>query len=576
MMNGEYLELVNGATLRGVAMENNENLPVTLTEEVVENIAKAFCVWLISHTGKVKVSVAVGFDCRLSSPALCEAAVKGIISTGHDAVVTDLSTTPSMLALLQDDVWKETHPSDGALMIGLDAGAATYYNGLQFFYIGGKLSAVQMNSILGMADTYRYAEPNEPGKRMAASYMDRYAEALVSFIRSATGEDTPLQSQKIIVDAGNGVGGFFVEKVLIPLGANTDGSQFLEPDGNFPAHLPCLKNAEALSAISDAVKAVNADMGILFNGCASRACAVDQDGNPIKGNRLIALLSAIYLPEKTGTLVTDPLTSNGLTEFIQAHGGTHHRYMCGSKNVTEEAIRLNKLDEYTPIAAETSGYVALLENDFREDGAYLMARLLVALFNAKKAGLRLTDLIADLNAPKETMSVEIPLTDPESIGSVGGKTLHDFYNYALRTTYITLEEENYEGYRVNYDEAHGNGWALLRTSQNATMLSINLESDSEHGAIKIAKDLYYFLKKSSFVDTSLLKEAINTERARLIANIRKDFYSNTTYLNFLFGEKIIVQADEIAQAEEAEEPANENASVATEAMSSANAIENNI
>ena len=94
--------------------------------------------------------------------------------------------------------------------------------------------------------------------------------------------------------------------------------------------------------------------------------------------------------------------------------------------------------------------------------------------------------------------------------------------------------------------------------------------------IKIAKDLYYFLKKSSFVDTSLLKEAINTERARLIANIRKDFYSNTTYLNFLFGEKIIVQADEIAQAEEAEEPANENASVATEAMSSANAIENNI
>jgi hypothetical protein len=174
------------------------------------------------------------------------------------------------------------------------------------------------------------------------------------------------------------------------------------------------------------------------------------------------------------------------------------------------------------------------------------------------------------------MSVEIPLTDPESIGSVGGKALHDFYNYALRTTYITLEEENYEGYRVNYDEAHGNGWALLRTSQNATMLSINLESDSEHGAIKIAKDLYYFLKKSPFVDTSLLKEAINTERARLIANIRKDFYSNTTYLNFLFGEKIIVQADEIAQAEEAEEPANENASVATEALSSANAIENNI
>ena len=575
-MNGEYLNITNDAMVRGVAMENHENLPVILTEESVETIAKAFCVWLISHTGKVKVSVAVGFDCRLSSPALCEAAVKGITSTGHDAVVTDLSSTPSMLALLQDDTWKETYPCEGALMIGIDAASATYYNGLQFFYIGGKLSTEQVASILQIANTYRYAEPNEPGKRIEVSYMDRYAETLVSLIRSGTGEDTPLQNKKIVVNAGNGVGGFFVNKVLIPLGANTNGSQFLEPDGNFPNHLPCLKNATALTAISDAVKSVNADMGILFNGCASRACAIDQDGNPIKDNRLIALLSVIYLSDKASTFVTDSITSNGLTKFIKVRGGIHHRYMCGSKNITEEAIRLNRLGEYVPLAIETNGYVGLLENDFREDGAYLMARILIALVNASKADITLTDLIADLEIPKEELSVELPFVDSDGLSMVSGKVLHDFYNYATRTPYITLEEENYEGYRVNYDEGHGNGWALLRTSQDGTMLSINVESDSEHGAIKIAKDLYYFLRKCPFVDTSLLKKSIDEERARLVANIRKDFYRDASYLTFLFGEKVIVQGDECPQAEETEQSVTAPSPATSEEMNSTAVAEDNV
>ena len=72
----EYLALKNGSDVRGVATEGVEGQPVTLTEEAVENIAKAFCVWLVSHTGKTRVRVAVGHDSRISCPALCQAAVK--------------------------------------------------------------------------------------------------------------------------------------------------------------------------------------------------------------------------------------------------------------------------------------------------------------------------------------------------------------------------------------------------------------------------------------------------------------------------------------------------------------------
>ena len=95
----DYLDLRNGTDVRGIASDGVEGETVNLTEEAVENIAKAFCVWLISRTGKTSVTVAVGYDSRISAPALCEAAVRGITTTGHTAIVTGLSTTPSMFML---------------------------------------------------------------------------------------------------------------------------------------------------------------------------------------------------------------------------------------------------------------------------------------------------------------------------------------------------------------------------------------------------------------------------------------------------------------------------------------------
>ena len=569
----EYLELKNSAEVCGIVTENAEGFPITLTEEVVENIAKAFCVWLISHTGKVKVNVAIGYDGRPSSPLLCEAAVKGITATGHDAVVTDISTTPIMQTLLQDDAWKESYPCDGALMFTTDA-AEGYYNGLNFFYIGGKLSVAQVRSILDIATTYRYTEPNEHGKRSEISYLDYYAEALLSLIRLNAGEDTPLLNKKIVVHSNNDMGNFFAEKVLFPLGADISGATFVKPEEGELVYFPSTYTTEDLEALPDDVKATNADMGIFFGGSANKICVIDQAGNPFLGNRFIALLSAFALSEKEGTIVTNSITSTSLTKFIQARGGTHHRYMCGMQNMVEEAVRLNRLDEYSPLAVDTEGNAAFFANEFLEDGLYTIAQVLIAFINASKSGKTLSDLVADFEAPVETMETAIPFIDLDGTGLASGKTLHEFFNYASRTPYITVEEENYEGYRVNYDEAHGNGWAMLYPNQDST-LAIHVESDSEHGAIKIAKDVYYFLKKCPYVDVAPFKTAIDAERARLIANIRKDFYSDAAYLTFIFGEKTILQDEEITQAVESAETVEETApSVAAEASTSTEGTEN--
>ena len=178
------------------------------------------------------------------------------------------------------------------------------------------------------------------------------------------------------MDAGNGAGGFFADKVLEVLGADTNGSQFLDPDGTFPNHIPNPEDKEAMESICDAVIKKNADLGIIFDTDVDRAAVVDRFGRDINRNRIIALISAIVLGERKGaTIVTDSITSEGLKKFIEEDlGGVHHRFKRGYKNVINEAIRLNEEGTYTPVAIETSGHCALMENYFLDDGAYLIAR----------------------------------------------------------------------------------------------------------------------------------------------------------------------------------------------------------
>ncbi len=517
MMNlQDYLNLRNGNDVRGVAMEGVENQPVTLTKEAVENIAKAFCVWLISRTGKTQVRVSVGYDSRLSAPPLCSAALQGITSTGHTAIVTGLSTTPSMYMLLKDEKRFEKVPCDGSIMLTASHLPANR-NGMKFFSKDGALEAEDVTELLTLAATYTFAT-GKPGPIEFHPYLDDYAAALVEKVRTATGEETPLSGKKVIVDAGNGVGGFFAEKVLAPLGADTEGSQFLTPDGNFINHAPNPEDKEAMRSICDAVKAAGADFGIIFDTDVDRAGAVDKNGEEIGRNRLIALISAILLSEEKGTIVTDSVTSDGLTKFIKENGGKHHRFKRGYKNVINEAIRLNNEGEYTPLAIETSGHAAFKENYFLDDGAYLIVRLLIALSNAAKEGKNLTDLIQTLETPKSAKEIRVPFSPDCDFKTCGKEILEKFAAYIEASPCATAAENNYEGFRANFDEDNGNGWALLRMSLHDPILPINVESETEGGACVIADKVYEFLKDFDCLDLSVFpckceKEAAETVEA---------------------------------------------------------------
>ncbi len=512
----DYLALRNGTDVRGVVTEGAGE-EVTLTAESVKNIARAFCLWLGEQMNKSNLTIAVGHDSRISAKELCDAVVEGITSTGNDVVLTGLSTTPSMFMLLKDpSVMPKCH---GSIMI--TASHLPYHrNGLKFFSPKGGLEGIDVKRILTVAAS-NYAASEKKGKIYEYNYLNSYAATLVHFVRQATGEETPLLGKRILVDAGNGAGGFFVNKVLQPLGADTEGSQFLEPDGMFPNHIPNPENKEAMHSVCEAVKAAKADFGIIFDTDVDRAGAVDKNGEEINRNRLIALIAAILLEEKSGTIVTDSVTSDGLAKFIAGKGGRHHRFKRGYKNVINEAIRLNEEGEYTPLAIETSGHAAFKENYFLDDGAYLITRLLIALAKAAKDGKELTDCIKNLEIPQTAIELRPRFEEGCDFKKLGEMLLADFEKFAKRAPYITVAPDNYEGCRVSFDDRHGDGWMLLRMSLHEPILPVNIECNSTYGALQIVKELYYFLKKYSFIQIAPVDKAISELRTVLLEGTQK-------------------------------------------------------
>lgn len=500
-----FKKLQNGSDIRGVALEGIEGQPVNLTEEAVTTIAKAFGAWLSKRTGKDagQLKVAIGRDSRISGPALLAAAAKGLCTAGVSVTDCGLASTPAMFMTLVTDGFS----FDGSIMI-----TASHLpfnrNGMKFFVASGGLEKSDIAEILALAEAGDFLTPQTPGKMDACDFISVYAKGLVEKIRAASGSEKPLEGFHIVVDAGNGGGGFFVDKVLAPLGADASGSQFLEPDGSFPNHIPNPEDKTAMESIRGAVLANHADLGIIFDTDVDRAGAVDKNGREINRNRIIALISAILLHEHPGTaIVTDSITSSGLKTFIEEKGGIHHRFKRGYKNVINEAIRLNREGTDCQVAIETSGHGALKENYFLDDGAYLIAKILVQMARLKKEGKTIDELIADLQEPLEAKEYRMKIL-AEDFKEYGNRLIEALKEYAAKQPGWQVEPNNYEGIRVKFAQGDGDGWFLLRLSLHDPIIPLNIESNAQGGVKHIAGKLYPFVAQYEEIDSACLQEEV--------------------------------------------------------------------
>lgn len=491
-------KLKSGTDIRGVAVE--AGTPITLTDGAVDIICRAFAAWLSAKYNKKPLKIAIGNDSRISAERIKRAAAKAFIESGCDVLYTGLSSTPSMFILLK----QPEYGCDASVMI-----TASHMpfdrNGLKFFTPEGGLDGKDVDEIIAIAEKGGFTDAPIRGKYSEESFMDRYSAILVEKVERACGK-LPLKGKKIIVDAGNGAGGFFAEKVLQPLGADTDGSQFLEPDGTFPNHIPNPEDKTAIKSISKATVKSNADLGIIFDTDVDRAACVGPDGEEINRDSLIALISGILLKEKAGTIVTDSVTSDGLAEFIKNNGGRHLRYKRGYKNVIDKCKELNAGGEYSPLAIETSGHAAFAENYYLDDGAYLIVKILISMAQQAKKGKGLLSVISDLKRPVEEAEIRLGFTEKsKDFKAEGARVIEELTKAASLNPALTLAPENYEGVRIGL----GYGWLLVRMSVHDPVMPINFASDTAGGNKKTAQLLYSLLSGYEFLNLQNLQNFLS-------------------------------------------------------------------
>jgi phosphomannomutase len=502
MQDFNWNKLQNGSDIRGVAIEGVPNENVNLTPEIAKILGQSFASWLSQKLNKStdKLTIGVGRDSRLSGPTIMDAVMDGITSVGSHVNDFEMASTPAMFMSTITSGFE----CDGAIM--LTASHLPFNrNGLKFFTTEGGLGKQDISAILGLAAPNKFAIATLKGNIVKRDFMSVYANQFVDQIRSAVNHPTsfeqPLIGLKIIVDAGNGAGGFYADRVLQPLGADTTGSQFLDPDGTFPNHVPNPEDPDAMAAICQAVIAHQADFGIIFDTDVDRSAAVDSTGKELNRNRLIGLISAIVLQEHpNSTIVTDSITSDGLTEFIQQDlGGTHHRFRRGYKNVINESVRLNQTGQASWVAIETSGHAAMKENHFLDDGAYLVSKLLIELAKSRLAGKRLTDLIANLQEPVESKELRIKI-NADDFQAVGNQVITQMQAFAASQADWKIVPNNYEGVRVSCTSDGEDGWFLLRLSLHDPVIPVNIESNTAGGVDRIKDRLLSFLKTQAALD----------------------------------------------------------------------------
>ncbi|OIP83291.1 MAG: phosphomannomutase/phosphoglucomutase [Porphyromonadaceae bacterium CG2_30_38_12] len=493
-----WKKLQNGSDIRGVALEGVVGETVNLTPEVAAVLGKSFVQWLQNFTSQTNISIAVGADSRISGPILKSAFIAGILEAGASVYDCGLASTPAM--------FMTTVSGERATTAGVMITASHLpfnRNGFKFFTNKGGLDKKDITEILRIAEDNEYPSNGKELQVENWNFIDEYSSFLVDYIRKnaniMSNHEQPLQGLKIIVDAGNGAGGFFAKKVLNQLGADTRGSQFLNPDGNFPNHVPNPEDKDAMQSICDAVVREKADLGVIFDTDVDRSAIVDSEGNPVNRNSLIALISAVILAEHPGsTIVTDSITSDGLTKFIELElKGKHHRFQRGYKNVINESIRLNTLGEESWLAIETSGHAALKENYFLDDGAYLVAKLLVEMAKLNAKGRKLTDLISKLEQPIASKEIRLTITE-EDFGNYGKRVLAELEKKVNQMDGWEVVSPNYEGLRVRCSSENEKGWFLLRLSLHDPVMPLNIESDVVGGIEIITIKLQRLLQDFHF------------------------------------------------------------------------------
>jgi phosphomannomutase/phosphoglucomutase len=412
-----------------------------LSDGTVQQIGRAAGTFFRQNGAK---RIAVGYDARESSPRFCDLITRSLRETGCDAVLIGMVPTP----VLYYTVFKK--PVAGGIMI-TGSHNPPDHNGFKICLGKDAIFGPRIQQIRRIAAAGEFAAGS--GNAETLDVLDEYRIDIASGIRMGK---RPL---KIVVDAGNGMGGVTAVPVYQRLGVEVI-ELFTDPDQAFPNHHPDPTVAENLRDLIRAVRQNGADAGIAFDGDGDRIGVVDEAGRILWGDELTVLFARAVLSNHPGsTIIGEVKCSQTLFDDVAKHGGRPLMWKAG-----HSLIKSKMKETGAVLAGEMSGHIFFADRFYGfDDAAYAGARLLEIL---SKTDRKLSGLTAGL--PKMFSTPEIRIDCPEAKKSDVVRRVTEYFGKQHEV--ITID-----GARIAFPR----GWGLVRASNTQAILVLRFEADSD-------------------------------------------------------------------------------------------------
>ncbi len=426
--------------IRGVADRD-------LTTPTVKNIGLGLGILLRpNEKASGPFRVAVGRDCRLSGPRIIGDLIAGLREAGANVVDIGVGPTPYL--------YFAAHHlgTDGSVMVTGSHNPADE-NGLKIMRGKASFFGEDIQRLRKLVESKTFGPASE-GTFERVDLQDAYVAALTDSVEMRD------PSIKVVIDAGNGAAGPLAVRALTRVGLSPV-ALFCDMDGTFPNHHPDPTVPKNLSTLIARVKEIGALIGIAFDGDGDRLGVVDADGEPVWGDKLLALFARDVLKQHPGaTVIGEVKCSQTLFDDVARCGGRPLMWKTGHSN-----IKTKMKQEHALLAGEMSGHFFFADRYFGyDDGIYAALRVLEIVSRERKP---VTELLSDLPKTCSTPEIRVECSDDTKMSVV--KAVRDHFHSHYETSEI-------DGVRIRYPDG---AWALVRASNTGPIIVLRFEAPTE-------------------------------------------------------------------------------------------------
>jgi phosphomannomutase/phosphoglucomutase len=417
----------------------------TLTGEGAALIGQAFGTYL--HQQGVR-AVVVGHDNRHSSRGLADAAIRGLVQAG--CAVTDIGMVATPVVY-----WYAVEAGSAGAMMITGSHLKPDMNGFKL--------AIGKNNLYGdeIQTLYQMISSGALASGEGHAVVDAHANE--NYLTMAEHKLHHARPLKIVVDAGNGMGGVYAVPLLQGLGHEVI-PLYCEPDGTYPHHQPDPQDEANLRDLIAQVHAHKADLGLAFDGDSDRVGVVDDQGRAIAADRVLVLLARDTLSHHPGaTVIADVLSTQVLFDEVAKAGGRPLIWISG-----HSMIKAKMAQEGALLGGEMSGHIFIADDYYGfDDGIFVAGRIVQILTQQNQP---LSALMATVPALAATPEYRPHCPDDQKAP-------------VIRAVYEALKDQypinDVDGVRITFER----GWGLLRASNTEPALSLRFEGQTEADAL---------------------------------------------------------------------------------------------